>query len=561
MNRILLSFLLLSSVLAGHATYKAGYYDKMEGKKKEELKAAVKECVQAHTRLDYTNLPNSWIYTDVYPDLYNGKQRWWEMYSNEIYLINNGQTGLESFRANNMQREHSVPKSWWGSDDSTPAWTDIYNLYPSDGPANQAKSNYPLGPVGSEKFNNGSCRVGLPAAGYGGNSGYVFEPADEYKGDFARAYFYVYTVYDQLEWTAASMGSKNSWPTLKPWAYEMLLQWSRMDPVSQKEVTRNDAAERQQGNRNPFIDFPNLAEYIWGTRTTEAFYIKDQGGVTPPLTGDPELTAPLDGEAIDFGEVATGSVSVTPVLLNGSNLTSALSLLITGTDRAMFTLETRSVSAASINNQGGTSVNITYKPTAEGKHTASLTLYDGGLKNQVNVKLIGTGCPIPSLTTLTALEATSLSENGYVANWSAAPEVVDYYVLTRTRYENNNQVTTTINCDENWCDISDRNPDVEESYYVQSSRLGYLSQKSNTIVVATSSVGMTYLQPLILGLVDDGVIVLTEQGVTGLRIYTPSGQIMYESDHSDYGTHITLPRGIYIATSVEARRPVRFIVR
>ena len=135
MKKLLLLALCMCCFALSDATYKPGYYDKMEGKRREALKQAAKECVKQHTMLNYTNLPNNWIYTDVYPDLYNGQKRWWEMYSNEIYLIRNGQSGLQSFRDCHMQREHSVPKSWWGSDDSSPAWTDIYNLYPSAGPA------------------------------------------------------------------------------------------------------------------------------------------------------------------------------------------------------------------------------------------------------------------------------------------------------------------------------------------------------------------------------------------------------------------------------------------
>lgn len=556
-------FILLAAMVvmcSASATYKAGYYDKMEGLKKEALKKAVKQCVQTHTRLDYTNLPNNWVYTDVYPDKVNGSVRWWEMYSNEIYLIKANQSGLESFRANNMQREHSVPKSWWGSDDSSPAWTDIYNLYPSDGPANQAKSNYPLGPVGKTTFDNGCTKVGVPSAGYGGNSGYVFEPADDYKGDFARAYFYVFTVYDDLNWTSSSMGTKNEWPTLKPWAYELLLQWARQDPVSQKEIMRNDAAETQQGNRNPFIDFPNLAEYIWGTKTTEAFYIKDQNGSTPPLTGDPELTAPVDGEAIDFGETALGNVINMPVIINGSNLNTALSLLITGTDRSMFTLETRSISASEVNKDGGTRVNILYKPTAIGRHTASLTLYDGGLKKQINVQLIATACEIPNLSTLTALNATNISDSGYTANWTAAPEVVDYYILTRTKYEEEGQVTTVINSDVNATEIAGRNPNVQESYYVQSSRLGYTSQKSNTVIVAANAVGMLEVQPLTIGLVKGGVIVLNEMGVNNLSIISPDGRVIYAAGFADYGCFISLPQGVYLIHSNEARKPIKVLI-
>ncbi len=556
---------MLAAVVSADATYKAGYYDKMEGKKKEALKSAVKECVQTHTMLNYTDLPNNWIYTDVYPELVNGNKRWWEMYSYENYYIYSNQSGLSSFRANNMQREHSVPKSWWGSDDSSPAWTDIYNLYPSDGAANMAKSNYPLGPVGVASFDNGCTKVGTPAAGYGGTAGYVFEPADEYKGDFARAYFYVFTVYNDLNWTANSMGSKNDWPTLKPWAYELLLQWARQDPVSQKEITRNDAAERQQGNRNPFVDFPELGEYIWGTKTTEAFYIKDQdGSVTPPITGDPELNAPVTGEALDFGEAAVGAVKESSLIISGTNLNSALSVLVTGTDKGMFQLETRSISANTVNQQGGTTLNIWYKPTAVGKHTASLTLYDGGLsaEQQVNVTLSGEALAVPTLSRLTATDATNVSPDSYVANWTAAPEVVDYYVVTRTQYRDNGETVTTLNSDENFLEISDREEGVAESYCVQSSRLGYLSEKSNTVMVAANGVGEVYMTlPLLIGEVEDGFVLLNDAGAENLTVYNMAGMTMLSARSLDYGEHVALPRGIYLITAANAPKPVKLIVR
>lgn len=565
--RFCIAALCLLCCAAAGATYKPGYYDRMDGKKKEALKQAAKECVQTHTMLNYTNLPNNWYYTDVYPELVNGNKRWWEMYSYENYYIYPGQNGLQSFRSCRMQREHSVPKSWWGSDDTSPAWTDIYNLYPSDGPANQAKSNYPLGPVGNARFDNGCTRVGTPAPGYGGSSGYVFEPADEYKGDFARAYFYVFTVYDQLNWTSNSMGVRNTWPTLKPWAYEMLLQWSRQDPVSQKEIDRNDAAERQQGNRNPFIDFPELGEYIWGTRTTETFYISEQGGgVTPPITGDPELTAPVNGENLDFGEVALGRTGSAALVVNGTNLTSSLSLMVTGADKAMFTVDKRSLAASAVNQQGGTIVNVFYNPTAIGSHTASLTLYDGGLKpeQQVNVTLRGEALAQPVLSTLTALDPSNITDTSYTANWQAAPEgeVVDYYVVTRTRYTADGQFTTTIESPTNYLDIEDRAHDVAESYYVQSSRLGFLSEPSNTIMVDGDGVDAVAVDPaLLLGTIDGGVAILSPNGVESLSVYGMDGTLRATFGALSYGDTVELPSGIYLIATPKARKPLRVIVK
>lgn len=564
MKKILLLVTLLLNICVAYATYKPGYYDAMEGKRKEALKKAAKQCVEQHTMLNYTNLPNNWVYTDVYPDLYDGQKRWWEMYSYQVYLIPNGMSGLTAFRANSMQREHSVPKSWWGSDDSSPAWTDIYNLYPSDGPANMAKSNYPLGPVdpGHTTFNNGATRVGVPAPGYGGTSGSVFEPADEYKGDFARAYFYVFTVYDNLNWTSNSMGSKNEWPTLKPWAYEMLLQWARQDPVSQKEIDRNDAAERQQGNRNPFVDFPELAEYIWGTKMTETFYIKDQnGGVTPPITGDPELTSPINGEALDFGEVAVQGVTQSSLIVNGTNMRSALTLRVTGTDRTMFTLSRNSIPAADVNAQGGTQVNVFYRPTETGEHHANITIYDGGLKpeQQVNVQLIGQALEKPQLSQLTALDPTLISDSVYIANWSAATEVVDYYVLTRIQYLDGNTTTTTHESDQNSLMITDRVPGTQETYYVQSSRLGFLSPVSNSILVTSGVEAIAAdMEELQIGWTDDGFILLNDNAY-GLKVMTPDGKTVYIADHAQRGHSVSLSTGVYIISAKNCRTPIKII--
>ncbi len=283
MKRVVAFPLFLLSLSIANADYKPGYYDDMDGTMKDRLKEFAKRCVENHTKLNYTDLPNYWVVSDVYPDMYDGCLRFWDMYSDNMYLIFEGQTGRQAFSANKMQREHLVPKSWWKKGDDveyTPAYSDMWNLYPSDGPANQAKNNYPLGPVQTATFDNGVSKIGSPVDGYGGGCSSVFEPSNEYKGDFARAVFYMATVYDGLPWRYTYMFKTEAWPTLQSWAYNMLLDWARQDPVSEKEIKRNDAVEECQSNRNPFIDFPDLCEYVWGDKTSEIFYIADhQGGV------------------------------------------------------------------------------------------------------------------------------------------------------------------------------------------------------------------------------------------------------------------------------------------
>ena len=63
----------------------------------------------------------------------------------------------------------------------------------------------------------------------------------------------------------------NKYPGLSDWQLEMLMKWSKNDPVSEKEINRNIAVWDIQKNRNPFIDYPGLEEYIWGDKKDEAF--------------------------------------------------------------------------------------------------------------------------------------------------------------------------------------------------------------------------------------------------------------------------------------------------
>ncbi len=570
MKKILLLAIGLAFVCtSADAVYKQGYYDKMDGKKKEALKAAAKECVEWHTRLVYTDLPNYWQYSDVYPDLYDGCKRWWDMYSDNIYLIRPGQNARSSFSANKMQREHSVPKSGWkknGDVEYTPAYSDMWNLFPSDGPANQAKLNYPLGLCKSTTFNNGVSKVGPAQTGYGGGSGNVFEPADEYKGDFARSFFYMAMVYDDLPWVVNYMYRQNSWPTLQPWAYEMLLQWSRADKVSQKEIDRNDEVEKSQGNRNPFVDFPELAEYIWGTRTNEVFYIKDQGGsVTPPITGDPVINRPVNGSALDLGEAAVGHTVVMPLEIDGANLTSSLTVRIQGADRGMFYIPTNSIPASDINSSEIYLLQVEYRPAAVGRHTATLRLYDGGLPldQDVAVTLQGEAFPVPTLTAPVATPASNVADDSYQANWEESPDVVDYYVVTRVRYTEDGPQASTLTSDFNYVLVEDRDPEVAESYTVQSSRLGILSEPSNSIQVSAGSnvVGIEADQPLTLGSVPGGFMIMLDTRHTGLKVYDVSGRVIIEKETVEGGETFLLPMGVYVIATDQCLRPQKIAVQ
>jgi endonuclease I len=258
----------------------ASYYYTLEGKDAATLKTALHDIICQDTThyLNYGSGPGyTWqgfYSTDRDPsnnlviDMYSANLRYFDV--NYVAL------GYKGFGMT-IQIEHSVPKSWWGCDIDHPdcAAKDLNHLYPSDGTYNNYKSNYPLGVVtGTLAHTNGVSKIGIGT--YTGYSGTVFEPADQYKGDFARSYFYVATAYQHYvnKWAATpeNMMEADTYPTLKPWAIQLLLEWNRLDPVSDKERTRVENVFAIQRNRNPFIDHPELIEYIWGNMIGKPYY-------------------------------------------------------------------------------------------------------------------------------------------------------------------------------------------------------------------------------------------------------------------------------------------------
>lgn len=283
-SHILILAAILGGSLAGMAEYPAGYYDNLEGKKRTDLRNAAKAIVKDHKRISYgSSTWDAFKKTDVH--FVNGRQAWWDMYSDEIVFTADGHQGLNI--------EHSMPNSWWGKDENGDAYCDIVNLNPSDQTANSKKSNYPLGEVGQAIWTNGVSTVGRPVSGQGGGAAYVFEPADEYKGDFARQYLYMVTVYDDIDWQSRYnwMYDLTSMTFLKPWAATLLLKWCEQDPVDAKETRRNDNVYKVQGNRNPFVDLPELAQYIWGDKSNIPFTLNPTNGVDDTCADSDEVIA------------------------------------------------------------------------------------------------------------------------------------------------------------------------------------------------------------------------------------------------------------------------------
>lgn len=238
--------------------------DKTSGK---SLKTALAEVIGDHKSISYSGLWECFYTTDRRSD---GKV--WDMYSNATSYTMGGpqQGGNYKKEGDSYNREHSMPKSWFN--DASPMYTDLMHIVPTDGYVNNRRGSYPFGETNGEKYQSAGGFSKLGRSTTSGYSGTVFEPADEYKGDFARIYFYMVTCYEKRVSTWQSdMLDGTAYPAFSHWALDMLLRWAKEDPVSEKETERNEAVWELQGNRNPYVDYPGLEQYVWGDKLTAVF--------------------------------------------------------------------------------------------------------------------------------------------------------------------------------------------------------------------------------------------------------------------------------------------------
>ena len=262
MKRLCFAFFALLLALSVAAQAPSNYYNSANGLTGNSLKVALHNIIKGHTSISYGQIWNAFWSTDN-----KGNGIVWDMYSDRpngnppyVYYLGQDQCGTYSNEGDCYNREHSWPSSWF-NDQSTPR-TDLHHIFATDGYVNNRRGNYPFGEVRSATWTsrNGSKLGSCKTSGY---SGTVFEPIDEYKGDFARAIMYMSVRYynEDSGWGNSDMTTKS---VIQPWAINMLLRWNELDPVSQKEIDRNNAIYNDyQHNRNPFVDHPEYARMIW----------------------------------------------------------------------------------------------------------------------------------------------------------------------------------------------------------------------------------------------------------------------------------------------------------
>ncbi len=539
---LLAVILVITTAIVAAQTVPATYYSTINGKKEREIKTALHLILKNHTVYDYNSLWTFFKLTDARPD---NSAVVWDMYSSKTYYFSNSW---------GMNREHSFPKSWWGGDVNA-AYTDLNHLYPSDEEANLAKNNYPLGIVGKATFNNGVTKVGTTnTPGY---SGIVFEPADEYKGDFARTYLYIVTCYEDYfsKWKY-DMLDNNTYPVFRPWAVSLLLKWSRQDPVSSKERNRNEEVYRIQNNRNPYIDYPQLVEYIWGDSTQRTFQVPS----LPPVSyQNPVIINPTNETTLNFGEVVTGQNKTLKLFIKGIALKSNLSALIYDGNSTFFQT-IRSIPYADANSSTGYQLDVKYTPASPGKHLSSIILYDGGITGSIYVRMSGECIAVPNLSAPVALTPDQITGNSFVAHWSNVTGAGTYSLFL---FSIQNGITPPLrtyeNMDETSLTIDGLSPMQTYAYTVRAEKLGYTSPLSNEIRVNTTTASVAKnAEAGYKIIVENRKLNIVNQTNTNLSvtICLPDGKTIKEISVTGPSTSISLQKGIYILTINQAHRKI-----
>ena len=291
------------------------YYHAAQGKSGAALKTALGQIVRNPKVVGYGGLKEAYRLTDVRPD---GCLRDW--YSNASkYEPGSDFSSGQKEEGLGYNREHLMPQSWFGKK-TDPMYSDIMHVVPTDAKLNSMRNDNPFGEVTTQTAQvnaslNGYSHWGAPLKSLGAPAEMtkVFEPNDELKGDIARIYFYMITAYEDTlhawPWrqsrTATFVFDEQGTPyqPLQQWVMDMLMRWSRQDPVDSTEAARNEAGWRVQGNRNPYVDFPRLEQYVWGELRDQPFTYGDDGEEEEPFL--PTVTIALNSDF--FGGEWTGA--------------------------------------------------------------------------------------------------------------------------------------------------------------------------------------------------------------------------------------------------------------
>lgn len=274
------------------------YYANINGKSNTSDALRIALCTiisNGYTSTSYSNLMNDMYAASSNPtDFNNGSSKTLEdIYSSKAYTVSEDGSSATTC-GTGWNKEHTVPQSWFN--EATPMKSDAHHVFPTDIKMNSVRSNYPYGENNASLSCSSYGYGHLGTSTFSGYNGTVFDPGagganGSYKGDIARAYFYMVTRYRTTNFTNGtgniSFTYTNNVADLTPYMKNLMLKWHREDPVSEKERIRNNAIYAHQHNRNPYIDYPELVEYIWGDKVGQSVALNSltsgyvDGGSTP----------------------------------------------------------------------------------------------------------------------------------------------------------------------------------------------------------------------------------------------------------------------------------------
>ncbi|MCJ1805512.1 endonuclease [Flavobacterium covae] len=424
------TFFALFCALVGHAQAPSGYYSSATGSG-YTLKTQLYNIIKDHTDKGYAGLWTTYQTSDRDKE-YENDNSIIDVYSENptgvdpyVYQYGTNQCGTYSGEGGCYNREHMIPQSVFNN--AAPMVSDAHFIPPTDGKVNGMRSNYPHGMVAVA---NWTSRNGgkLGSSAVSGYTGTVFEPINEFKGDIARMYFYFATRYENTvaNYSSYEMFNRTSNQVFAKPFLDMLLKWHAQDPVSAREIARNNAIYARQGNRNPFIDNPNYVNLIWGGSTADT--------VAPTVPSDLTSSGITTTACTLSWTASTDNVGVTSynVYLN-----DALKITVTGTN-AIIT---------------GLKASTSYSFTVKAKDAA------GNLSNAsttLNV-ITATGADTIAPSNPTNLIASNITTTTCTLSWGASTDNIgvtgyDVYqgTILKTSVTNTNATITGLTASSNY---------------------------------------------------------------------------------------------------------------
>lgn len=399
----IVAFLLYATFTYAQAP--TGYYSTATGSG-YTLKTQLYNIIKGHIDRGYSGLWTTYSTSDRDKE-YENDNSIIDIYSeNPIgvdpykFTYSTNQCGSYSFEGDCYNREHIIPQSVFNS--SSPMVSDAHFIPPTDGKVNGMRSNYPHGKVSTTSWTskNGSKLGSSAVTGY---TGTVFEPINEFKGDIARMYFYFATRYQNTVSTYSyNMFNGTSNQVFTTAFLNMLLQWHAQDPVSAREIARNNAIYTRQGNRNPFIDNPNYVNLIWG-------------GGTPSDTTAPSIPS----------NVTASNITQTSFILSWTPSTdnvgvTSYDIYQNGTFKTSVTTTSATIT--------GLVASTTYSFTLKAKDAAGNT---SGSSTALNITTAGTIATITELYFSEYVEGSSNNKALEISNNTGTPISLASYTIKK----------------------------------------------------------------------------------------------------------------------------------